>query len=110
MTGVPGGSLPPIEPQAALGVARSVVSALAPAVTSLAFSVLIVIYVLLGAKGLHGRTLRATSAEVIARYDALATELVTYVKVRAVAGGRRRPRRHGRCCSCSASRTPSCGA
>ena len=86
VTGVPGGSLPPIEPQAALGVARSVVSALAPAVTSLAFSVLIVIYVLLGAKGLHGRTLRATSAEVIARYDVLATELVTYVKVRAVLG------------------------
>ncbi len=86
VTGVPGASLPPIEPQAALGVARSVVSALAPAVTSLAFSVLIVIYVLLGAKGLHGRTLRATSAEVIARYDVLATELVTYVKVRAALG------------------------
>ena len=46
VTGVPGGTLPPIEPQAALGVARSVVSALAPAVTSLAFSVLIVIYVI----------------------------------------------------------------
>ncbi len=86
VTGVPGATLPPIEPQAALGVARSAVSALAPAVTSLAFSVLIVIYVLLGAKGLHGRIFRATSAEVIARYDVLATELVTYVKVRAVLG------------------------
>jgi predicted PurR-regulated permease PerM len=86
VTGVPGATLPPIDPQAALGVARGVVSSLAPAVTSLAFSVLIVIYVLLGAKGLHGRTLRATSAEVIARYDVLATELVTYVKVRAALG------------------------
>ena len=86
VTGVPGATLPPIEPQAALGVARSAVSALAPAVTSLAFSVLIVIYVLLGAKGLHDRIRRVTSSDVIARYDALATELVTYVKVRAVLG------------------------
>ena len=49
-------------------------------------SVLIVIYVLLGAPGLRGRMLRATSAEILARYDALATELVTYVRVRAVLG------------------------
>jgi predicted PurR-regulated permease PerM len=86
ITGVPGSTLPPIEPQAALGAARSVLAALSPAVTSVALSVLIVIYVLLGAKGLHGRMLRATSSEVIARYDALATELVTYVKVRAALG------------------------
>ncbi len=86
VTGVPGGTLPPIEPQAALGAARSVVAALSPAVTGCALSVLIVIYVLLGARGLHGRMLRATSAEVIARYDVLATELVTYVKVRAALG------------------------
>ena len=86
VTGVPAGTLPSIEPQAALGIARSIVSAMAPAVTSCAFSVLIVIYVLLGAPGLHDRTLRATSADIIARYDALATELVTYVKVRALLG------------------------
>ena len=86
VTGVPSVTLPPIEPQAALGVARSVVAALTPAVTGCALSVLIVIYVLLGAKGLHGRMLRATSAEVIDRYDVLATELVTYVKVRAALG------------------------
>ena len=86
ITGVPGGTLPPIEPQAALGAARSVVAALSPGVTGCALSVLIVIYVLLGAKGLHGRMLRATSAEVIERYDVLATELVTYVKVRAALG------------------------
>lgn len=87
VTGVPGATLPPIEPQAALGAARSVLAALAPAVTSLAFSVLIVIYVLLGAPGLRGRMLRATSAGILGRYDALATELVTYVKVRALLGG-----------------------
>ncbi len=86
VTGVPGATLPPIEPTAALGAARSVVAALAPAVTALAMSVLIVIYVLLGAPGLRGRMLRATSAEILARYDALATELVTYVRVRAVLG------------------------
>ncbi|HEY4190080.1 MAG TPA: AI-2E family transporter [Candidatus Limnocylindrales bacterium] len=86
ITGVPPGTLPPIDPTAALGVARSVVSALAPAVTALAMSVLIVIYVLLGARGLHDRMLRATSADVIERYDILATELVTYVKVRALLG------------------------
>ena len=86
VTGVPGATLPPIEPQAALGVARSVVAALAPAVTSLAFSVLIVIYVLLGAPGLRDRMLGATSEGVLARYEALATELVTYVKVRALLG------------------------
>jgi AI-2 transport protein TqsA len=86
VTGVPGGTLPPVEPQQALGVARSVVAALAPGVTSLAMSVLLVIYVLLGARGLHGRILRATSREVIERYDILATELVTYVKVRALLG------------------------
>ncbi|HEY6570778.1 MAG TPA: AI-2E family transporter [Candidatus Limnocylindrales bacterium] len=86
VTGVPGATLPAIEPQAALGAARSVVAALAPAVTSLAFSVLIVIYVLLGAPGLRGRMLRATSEGILARYDALATELVTYVKVRAALG------------------------
>ncbi len=86
ITGVPAGSLPPIEPQAALGVARSIVAALAPAVTGMLMAVLLVIYVLLGAVGLHDRTLRATSADLIARYDALATELVTYVKVRALLG------------------------
>jgi predicted PurR-regulated permease PerM len=86
VTGVPGSTLPPIEPQQALGVARSVVAALAPAVTSAALSVLLVIYVLLGATGLHRRVLRATSAEVVERYDVLATELVTYVKVRAALG------------------------
>ena len=62
------------------------VAALRPPSRRCALSVLIVIYVLLGAKGLHGRMLRATSAEVIARYDVLATELVTYVKVRAALG------------------------
>lgn len=86
VTGVPGGTLPSIEPQQALGVARNVVATLAPAVTSAALSVLLVVYVLLGAKGLHGRILRVTSAEVVERYDVLATELVTYVKVRAALG------------------------
>ena len=86
LTGVPGATLPPIEPQAALGVARSVVTSLAPAITSLAFSVLIVIYVLLGSRGLRGRMVRATSEGILARYEALATELVTYVKVRALLG------------------------
>ena len=86
VTGVPGATLPPVEPQAALSAARSVVSSLAPAITSLAFSVLIVIYVLLGSRGLRDRMLGATSEGILARYEALATELVTYVKVRAALG------------------------
>jgi hypothetical protein len=86
ITGVPGASLPPIEPSQALGLARSVVAGLAPAVTALAMAVLIVIYVLLGAGALRVRMTRATSAAVVARFDVLATELVTYVKVRAMLG------------------------
>ena len=54
---MPSVTLPPIEPQAALGVARSVVAAVAPAVTGLAMAVLIVTYLLLDADRLRGRLL-----------------------------------------------------
>ena len=86
VTGVPSGTLPPIEPQAALGAARSVVAALTPAVTGLALSVLIVTYLLLDADNLRARMLRHTPAGSVARYDALANELVVYIKVRAMLG------------------------
>ena len=96
VTGVPPGSLPPIEPQAALGVARSVVSALAPAVTGLLD---------VG----PDRDLRPARRRRAPRPDAAGDarptsspattpsrrELVAYVKVRALARRGRRDRGHG---------------
>ncbi len=79
--------MPVVDPGQLLSVARSLLSAVAPAVTGLVMAVLIVTYLLLDADRLRARLLAATSSDVIARYDALATELVVYVKVRAVLGG-----------------------
>ena len=49
-------------------------------------SVLIVTYLLLDADNLRARMLRHTPAGSVARYDALANELVVYIKVRAMLG------------------------
>jgi predicted PurR-regulated permease PerM len=86
-TGVPPGDVPVVDPGQLLSVARSLLGAVAPAVTGLLMAVLIVTYLLLDADKLRSRLLRATSADIVGRYDALATELVVYVKVRAVLGG-----------------------
>jgi AI-2 transport protein TqsA len=85
-TGVPAGDLPGVDASAVISFARSLATPLVPIVTTLAMAVLIVTYLLLDADHLHARMLRATSAEVVARYDTLASELVTYVRVRAVLG------------------------
>jgi predicted PurR-regulated permease PerM len=86
-TGIPPTEVPVIDPAQLLSIARSLLSAVAPAVTGLLMAVLIVTYLLLDADRLRARLLAATSADTIGRYDALATELVLYVKVRAVLGG-----------------------
>jgi predicted PurR-regulated permease PerM len=85
-TGLPPTSVPAIDTDALISAGRQLFSTLAPAVTSLAMSVLIVTYLLLDADRLRGRMLRATSALTIARYDALSDELVVYIRVRAVLG------------------------
>jgi predicted PurR-regulated permease PerM len=85
--GVPTTEVPVVDPGQLLSVARSLLSAVAPAVTGLVMAVLIVTYLLLDADRLRARLLATTSDDVIARYDALATELVVYVKVRATLGG-----------------------
>jgi predicted PurR-regulated permease PerM len=87
LTGVPESELPSIDPSAMVTFARSVASALVPVLTMLGMAVLIVIYLLLDAARLRGRMIEATSRRTVARYDVLATELVTYVRVRAVLGG-----------------------
>lgn len=85
-TGLPPGSVPAVDTRAIVSVLRQVLGTVAPAVTGLAMSVLIVIYLLLDADRLRARMLRATSVDAIARYDAMATDLVVYIKVRAVLG------------------------
>jgi AI-2 transport protein TqsA len=85
-TGLPADSVPAIDVAAILVVLRQVLATAAPAVTGLAMSVLIVIYLLLDAENLRARMIRATSAASIARYDAMASDLVTYIKVRAILG------------------------
>ena len=86
-TGVPPGEVPVVDPGQLLSVARSLLATVAPAVTGLLMAVLIVTYLLLDADKLRARLLSATSADIVGRYDALATELVVYVRVRAVLGG-----------------------
>jgi AI-2 transport protein TqsA len=86
-TGVPPTEVPVVDPGQLLSIARSLLSAVGPALTGLLMAVLIVTYLLLDAGRLRTRLLAATSGDTVARYDALATELVVYVKVRAVLGG-----------------------
>ncbi len=85
-TGLPPGSVPAVDTGAILSVLRQVLGTVAPAVTGLAMSVLIVVYLLLDAGNLRARMLRATSADAMARYDAMANDLFTYIKVRAILG------------------------
>lgn len=87
LAGVPVNSVPAVDAGALLGAARSMLASVTGTVTTLAMAVLIVTYLLLDASRLRERMRRATSPEVIARYDALAAELVTYIRVRAVLGG-----------------------
>ena len=87
LTGTPSGRLPSIDASAVASTAKGLLSSLASTVTSLAMAVLIVTYLLLDASRLRDRMLRATSPASVARYDVLAAELVTYIRVRAVLGG-----------------------
>jgi len=87
VTGLPPTSVPQIDIGVIASALRSVLGLVTPVVSGLVMAVLIVTYLLLDANGLRARMLRATSAETIARYDALATELVVYIKVRTVLGG-----------------------
>jgi predicted PurR-regulated permease PerM len=84
--GLPPASIPPIEVGQLLSGARSLLAFVTPAVTGLFMAFLIVTYLLLDADRLRGRMLRTTSESIVARYDALATELWTYIKVRAALG------------------------
>lgn len=86
-TGVPPDAVPRIDVGAVLDIVRSLLGAVTPAVTGLAMGILIAAYLLIDADALRGRMLRATSPDVLARYDRLAGELWTYVRVRAVLGG-----------------------
>jgi predicted PurR-regulated permease PerM len=85
-TGLPPDAVPTIDTDAVIGAVRQLLGTIGPAVTSLAMSVLIVTYLLLDADNLRSRMLRHTPAGTIARYDALAAELVVYIRVRAVLG------------------------
>jgi AI-2 transport protein TqsA len=85
-TGLPAGSVPAIDLAAILAVLRQVLATAGPAITGLAMSVLIVIYLLLDADNLRARMLRATSTASMARYDSMANDLVVYIKVRAILG------------------------
>jgi predicted PurR-regulated permease PerM len=87
VAGLPPADVPAVDIATVLAVLRSVLGMLAPVVTGLLMAVLIVAYLLLDAGQLRERMAAATSSGVMARYDALAAELVVYVKVRAVLGG-----------------------
>jgi predicted PurR-regulated permease PerM len=85
-TGLPTGSVPSVDTDAVIAAARQLLATVGPTVTSLFMSVLIVTYLLLDADRLRARMLRHTPAGTVARYDALASELVVYIRVRAMLG------------------------
>ena len=85
-TGLPPDSVPQVDVSMLLAGARSLLGMIGPAVTGLLMAFLIVTYLLLDADRLRARMLRVTSPGIIARYDALAVELVVYIRVRAVLG------------------------
>ncbi|HEY4753143.1 MAG TPA: AI-2E family transporter, partial [Candidatus Limnocylindrales bacterium] len=87
IVGVASGTLPTLDPAAMLSSAKDLLASITGTITTLAMSVLIVTYLLIDAGRLRGRMLGATSPESVARYDALAGDLVTYIRVRAVLGG-----------------------
>lgn len=86
VTGLPQDALPSIEVSTLVAGARQLLDLVSPAVTGLAMSALIVAYLLLDAKRLRARMVAAMPEGFMARYDRLATELVVYIRVRAVLG------------------------
>lgn len=86
VTGLPADAIPSIDVSTLVSGARQLLDMVSPAVTGLAMSVLIVSYLLLDANGLRARMLAVLPAGFMARYDALASELVVYMRVRAVLG------------------------
>jgi AI-2 transport protein TqsA len=87
VAGLPPSDVPPIDIETVVSVLQSALGMLVPVLSGLFMAVLIVAYLLLDAARLRERMTAATSPDVMARYDALATELVVYIKVRAVLGG-----------------------
>jgi predicted PurR-regulated permease PerM len=85
-TGLPSDAVPTVDTSAVIGAIRQLLGIVGPAVTSLGMSVIIVTYLLLDAERLRSRMLRHTPPGTVARYDALAGELVVYIKVRAILG------------------------
>jgi AI-2 transport protein TqsA len=86
-TGLPPGAVPAVDTSALIAAVRQLLAAVGPTLTSLGMSVLIVAYLLIDADRLRARMLRHTPAGTIARFDSLASELVVYIRVRAVLGG-----------------------
>ena len=86
VTGLPPDAIPSIDVSTLVSGARQLLGLVSPAVTGLAMSVLIVTYLLLDANGLRARMLAVLPPGSMARYDALATELVVYIRVRAILG------------------------
>lgn len=87
ITGSSADSLPTVDPAMLLGAARGLLSSVTGSATWIAMSVLVVTYLLLDADRLRERMVAATSSTAMARYDALAAELVAYIRVRVVLGG-----------------------
>ena len=85
-TGLPPGSVPTLDTRVLVDALRQLLATAAPTVAALAMSVLIVVYLLIDAGPLRARMLRATSTDAMRRFDALAAELVVYIRVRAVLG------------------------
>ena len=86
VTGLPPNAIPSVDVSTLVSGARQLLGLVSPAVTGLAMSVLIVTYLLLDANGLRTRMLAVLPVGLMARYDALAAELVVYIRVRAVLG------------------------
>lgn len=86
ITGLPPGAMPGIDVTMLVSGARGALGLVSPAVTGLAMAALIVAYLLLDADRLRTRLERTLEPGVLARYDALATELAVYIRVRALLG------------------------
>lgn len=86
VTGLPQDAIPSIDVSMLVSGARQLLDLVSPAVTGLAMSALIVSYLLLDARRLRARMVAVMPAGFMTRYDGLATELVVYIRVRAVLG------------------------
>ena len=78
--------LPGLDAGTIVRTASGLLSSTATVVTTLSISVLVVTYLLLDAPGLRARVLAVTSQDTLERFDRLAAELFTYVRVRAILG------------------------